>query len=365
MLIIGIESSCDETAIAVLRDGRQVLASKISSQIARHAPFGGVVPEIAAREHLNSIQPLFDAAMKEAVTPEAAAQDVRTGNSGITLSDIDAVAVTQGPGLVGALLVGVSCAKGLALANNKPLIPVDHVHAHIHGALLGLSDKVAEAALPCLALVVSGGHTNLYLVENPLDFKLIAHTVDDACGECLDKVGKLLGLPYPGGPWIERNAAKGNPDKIAMPRTVEKKSQMEFSYSGLKTHMAQMISRLPQPIPEDQVADMCAAFQREAFQQLIRKLEIARGKFPHVRSIVVAGGVAANKAFRSMAERAFKIPCHFPEPEYCSDNAAMIAALGWHMLNDRGPDAFKATDWDVYPRYPFENYKFDSTGANS
>ena len=353
MLILGIESSCDETAVALLRNGRQVLASKISSQIARHAPFGGVVPEIAAREHLNSIQPLFDAVMHEA----------GAGESEIRLSDIDAVAVTQGPGLVGALLVGVSFAKGLALANNKPLIPIDHVHAHIHGALLGLSDDVAKAALPCLALVVSGGHTNLYLVENPLDFKLIAHTSDDACGECLDKVGKLLGLPYPGGPWIEQQASKGNPDKIAMPRMVEKKSQMEFSYSGLKTHMAQMIMRLPQPIPESQIADMCAAFQREAFQQLIRKLEIARRRFPHVQSIVVAGGVAANQAFRSMSASAFKIPCHFPNQAYCSDNAAMIAALGWHMLKELGPNRFMDANWDVYPRYPFENYKFNSAEA--
>lgn len=344
MLIIGIESSCDETAVAVLRGGRNVLSSKISSQIARHAPFGGVVPEIAAREHLNAIQPLFDAAMAE---------------SGIKVADIDAIAVTQGPGLVGALLVGVSFAKGLAIAHNKPLIPVDHVHAHIHGALLGLSDDVANSALPCLALVVSGGHTNMYLVENPLDFKLIAHTADDACGECLDKVGKLLGLPYPGGPWIEKHAALGNPDTIPMPRMVERKSQMEFSYSGLKTHMAQLIARQAQPIPEALVNDMCAAFQREAFNQIIRKLEIARTRHPQVRSIVVAGGVAANQKFRDMAARAFapqKVQCHFPDLAYCSDNAAMIAALGWHVLRERGPGPFMTPDWDVYARYPFETY---------
>lgn len=350
MLILGIESSCDETAIALLKDGRQVLASKISSQIARHAPFGGVVPEIAAREHLEAIHPLFNATLAEA---------------NITLANVDAIAVTQGPGLVGALLVGVSFAKGLALATNKPLIPVDHVHAHIHGALLGLPADIAAAALPCLALVVSGGHTNLYLVETPLDFKLIAHTADDACGECLDKVGKLLGLPYPGGPWIEKLAARGNPEAVAMPRMVEKKSQMEFSYSGLKTHMAQVIARLPQPIPEKQVADMCAAFQREAFQQIIRKLDIARKKFPHVRSIVVAGGVAANQAFRAMTEQTFNIPCYFPDLAYCSDNAAMIAALGWHAIRNRGPQEFMTSDWDVYARYPFEDHKFDIAEAHA
>ncbi len=344
MLIIGIESSCDETAVAVLRDGREVLSSKISSQIARHAPFGGVVPEIAAREHLNAIQPLFDAALAE---------------SGIKIGDVDAIAVTQGPGLVGALLVGASFAKGLAVANNKPLIPVDHVHAHIHGALLGLSTETANSTLPCLALVVSGGHTNMYLVESPLDFKLIAHTADDACGECLDKVGKLLGLPYPGGPWIEKRAASGDPDAIPMPRMVERKSQMEFSYSGLKTHMAQMIARQPQPIPERMVNDMCAAFQREAFNQIIRKLDIARSQYPHIRGIVVAGGVAANKKFREMATAAFaprKIECHFPDLAYCSDNAAMIAALGWHMLNERGAGPFMDHGWDVYARYPFETH---------
>lgn len=348
MLLLGIESSCDETAVAIVRNGREVLASKVSSQVARHAPFGGVVPEIAAREHLTAIQPLFDCTLKEA---------------GVAMHDIDAIAVTQGPGLVGALLVGVSFAKGLALATGKPLIPVDHVHAHIHGGFLGLSDAEFDNALPCLALVVSGGHTNLYLVESPLNFRLIAHTTDDACGECLDKVGKLLGLPYPGGPWIEKCAAAGDPDVIPMPRMVERKAQMEFSYSGLKTHMALWLAKQTNPLDQKTINDACAAFQREAFEQIVRKLMVACDRFPQVKSIVVAGGVSANQAFRQMTRSRFHVPCHFPALAYCSDNAAMIAAMGWHIAmarrSDNTVDA-TASDWDVYPRYPFEIHKFET-----
>jgi N6-L-threonylcarbamoyladenine synthase len=350
MLTLGIESSCDETAVAIVRDGREVLSSKISSQIQRHAPFGGVVPEIAAREHLTSIKPLFDQALKDA---------------GVTLKDIDAIAVTQGPGLVGALLVGVSFAKGLASVTGKPLVPVDHVHAHIHGGLLGLDQARAASALPCLALVVSGGHTNLYLVESPLEFKLIAHTADDACGECLDKVGKLLGLPYPGGPWIEKRATEGELNAVPMPRMIERKSQMEFSYSGLKTHMAQVIAREPKPISDGRINDLCAALQHAAFDQLIRKIEITLKHASHARSVIIAGGVSANKAFRDAARQAFRVPCHFPSLAYCSDNAAMIAALGWYRLKKDGASAFLDHSWDVYPRYPFENYKMDLDGSAS
>lgn len=202
MLILGIESSCDETAIAVVREGREVLSSEIAGQHEFHEVFGGVVPEIAARRHQQVIQPLYELALR---------------NAAVSISEIDAIAVTNGPGLIGAILVGASFAKGLALASRKPLIPVNHVHAHVHGALLGV-DVPSKEIYPCLALVVSGGHTNLYYLEGPLDFQLLAGTVDDACGEAFDKVGKLLQLPYPGGPQIEIAARTGDKTRFKFPR---------------------------------------------------------------------------------------------------------------------------------------------------
>ena len=193
MIVLGIESSCDETAVAIVKDGNNVLSSVISSQVAKHAPYGGVIPEIAAREHLNAIGPLFNQAIKEA---------------DIDPSQIDLIATTQGPGLVGALLVGSTFAKGLGVSLGVPVLPVDHVHAHVHGALLGLPESVGSASdlFPALSLVVSGGHTNLYWMESPVQFRLLAATVDDACGECFDKVARMWNLPYPGGPVIEKMA---------------------------------------------------------------------------------------------------------------------------------------------------------------
>ena len=209
MIVLGIESSCDETAIALLQDGSKVLSSKVSSQIKVHEVYGGVVPEVAAREHLKIIEPLFKEALKE---------------SGLSAQDIDLIAVTQGPGLIGALLVGISFAKGLASQLGVPLIPVDHVHAHVHGAFLGLDHEIAEEEMfPALALVVSGGHTNLYLMNSPVDYKLKASTMDDACGESFDKVGKMLGLKYPGGPHIEACARSGMPACLRCQRCLIKK----------------------------------------------------------------------------------------------------------------------------------------------
>jgi len=211
MLVLGIESSCDETAIALVRDGREVLSSLVSSQIKVHAPYGGVVPEIAAREHLRSVRGLWKEAMNQA---------------GIRPESIDLIAVTQGPGLIGALLVGASFARGLGTSLNKPLLPVDHVHGHVHGALLGLPSDIGEQdVFPALSLVVSGGHTNLYYMKSPVHFQLVASTVDDACGECLDKVAKLMGLPYPGGPHIEKLAKNGDPAAFRMPKMVPEKKR--------------------------------------------------------------------------------------------------------------------------------------------
>lgn len=339
MLIIGIESSCDETAVALVEDGQRVLVSLVSSQTAVHLPFGGVVPEIAAREHLRVIDPLVAKALEDA---------------GKSWDAVDGVAVTQGPGLIGALLVGVAYAKGLALALGRPLIPVDHVHAHVHGALLGVEAKHQDV-YPTLALVVSGGHTNLYRMPSPTQFELLASSVDDACGECFDKVAKLLGLGYPGGPQVEALAKGGDPKQIAMPRMVGQKSRLDFSYSGLKTFMANLIAQEAKPIPKERLQNIAAAFQDEALGQIVRKLVEAIKRHPDIRSILVAGGVAANSRLRELMAKGIRQQAFFPCPGFCSDNAAMIAAYGYHVFKEKvqaGGD-FSGADWDAYSRYDF------------
>jgi len=339
MLILGIESSCDETAVALVRDGREVLSSLVASQIAVHAPFGGVVPEVASREHLRVIDPLLRRALAEA---------------GVAAQQVDAVAVTQGPGLIGALLVGVAYAKGLALALDKPLIPVDHVHAHVHGALLGV-DAPPEDFYPALALVVSGGHTNLYRMPSPTRFQLLACSIDDACGECFDKVAKVLGLGYPGGPEIERLARSGDAGAVQMPRMVSQKARLEFSYSGLKTFMANLVREEAAPPSGQRLASICASFQDEALGQIVRKVKEALRLAPDTRAVLVAGGVAANGRFGELMAKDIPVRAYFPHPRFCSDNAAMIAAYGYHVHAEgsgRGEDLLKH-DWDAYSRYDF------------
>lgn len=339
MLVLGVESSCDETAIAVVEDGTKVLSSIIASQTAIHDQFGGVVPEVAAREHLRAIVPTFQQALRAA---------------NVSIDAIDLIAVTQGPGLIGSLLVGISFAKALAIASAKPLQPVDHVNAHLHGALLGVKNIDRRQLFPCLALVVSGGHTNLYFMRHETDFRLVATTIDDACGECFDKVGKMLGLPYPAGPKIEVIASSGDRSRYEMPRMIQEKSRLEFSYSGLKTHMVNLVRKIGK-IDKETMADLCASFQEEALGQIIRKLGHAHHKFPAAKSIVIAGGVAANKEFRRRLNTELKIPSYFPELSYCGDNAAMIAALGWYEFNKARAAGLAVEDnsWDAYPSYNF------------
>lgn len=338
MNILGIETSCDETAAAIVRNGSEILSNPIASQVATHRPFGGVIPELAAREHLKNIDTLVEEALKQA---------------GLRRDDINAIAVTQGPGLIGALLVGVSYAKGFSLASGLPLIPVDHVHAHVHGAFLSFAGAKPED-FPCLALVVSGGHTNMYFMEGPTRFKLIAHSMDDACGESFDKVAKMLGRDYPGGPAIEALARNGKSSSYAMPMMIEKKDRLVFSYSGLKTHMLNLIRSLPQPIPEQALADLCAGFQDAALGQIVRKIEAALIRHPEVQSVLIAGGVAANKRLQELLGRAVTKRCLFPKPALCSDNAAMIAAFGYHLFKEKRPS--QDLSWDAYARYPFETY---------
>ncbi len=333
--ILGIESSCDETAAAVVEDGRKVLSSVVLSQIEIHQKFGGVVPEVAARAHLKVIGAIIDEALTKA---------------GLTLDDIDGIAVTQGPGLIGALLVGIAYAKGLALATGKPLIPVNHVEAHVHGALLGLKESTSEL-FPCLALVVSGGHSNIYYMKSPTEFELMAYSIDDACGESFDKVAKLFGLGYPGGPAIERLARSGDASQFPMPKMMEQKDKLQFSYSGLKTFMVNLNHK--EPISGQRMNDAAAAFQEEALGQLVRKLVTASQLRP-ARSLLVAGGVAANQRFRTLVGEKLKIPAFFPQLAYCSDNAAMIAALGYHHFDQASDKSeFLKLNWDAFSRYQF------------
>ena len=339
MKILGIETSCDETAVAIMDNGT-LKKSLVSSQIEIHAKYGGVIPEIAARKHLEVIRKLFYQLLEE---------------TKIKVNEIDLIAVTQGPGLVGALLVGVSFAKGLSIALNKPIIPLNHVYAHVHGALLGLSADIVESQVfPCFSLVVSGGHTNLFYMKDPVSFEHLVESSDDACGECFDKVAKLLGLAYPGGPVVEKLAKKGNKDRFSMPEILSDKKQLSFSYSGLKTHMYYLIQKFDQ-LSKNDIYDLCASFQDAAFEQIIRKIKcVSELKKYDTKSILVAGGVAANQRFRQLLHDNFNLPIHFPELAYCSDNAAMVAAYAHQLyLNDKKRIDLENIqhDFEVYSRF--------------
>jgi N6-L-threonylcarbamoyladenine synthase len=317
MLVLGIESSCDETAAAVVRDGREIVSSVISSQIKIHAPFGGVVPELASREHLTKIVPVVDEAFARArLKPQ----------------EMDGIAVTQGPGLVGSLLVGLSYAKALAYALEKPFVGVNHIEGHIYSVVF----DNPPIEYPAFALVVSGGHTNLFLVPEPGKYKVLARTRDDAAGEAFDKVAKMLGLGYPGGPVIERLALEGDARAVrfSVPRMGD--GLPDFSFSGLKTAVSKYVRESGlQPVktgeePSGQIKDLAASFQRVVVRALVETTE-RLAKEHHPRTLIVAGGVACNNALRGAAAEAgarLGIPAHFPSRHLSTDNAAMIAAAG-------------------------------------
>lgn len=344
--ILGIESSCDETAVAVLQDGHLVRSSVIASQVELHKKFGGVVPEVASRSHLEVISELYRACLSEA---------------GLSGSELGAIAVTQGPGLIGSLLVGATFAKGLGLGLEIPVIPVNHVHAHVHGALLSHPTATDAPLFPSLSLVVSGGHTHIYRMNGPTHFELIAYSLDDACGESFDKVGKLLGLPYPGGPQIERLARGGKPGSIKMPKMIEAKRRLHLSYSGLKTFVYTWLQQQREPLTDQQKGDLAFAFQEEALGQICRKTGEALAANADVKSIIVAGGVAANVRFQELMHLELQtngkspVQVLFPDLKYCSDNAAMIAALGYHMIQDQALQSHEYLDlsWDAFPRYNY------------
>ena len=339
MRILGIESSCDETAAAVVEDGRRVLSNVVHSQIAQHAPYGGVVPEIASRAHLEVITRIIEQARTEA---------------GCTWADIDALAVTQGPGLAPALMIGVSAAKGLALALGKPLIPVHHLEGHLWSVFLGEGAPTPAADCPLLALMVSGGHTQLIFMQAPGQYEIVGRTVDDAAGEALDKGAKLLGLGYPGGPEIERAAAGGNVAAIAFPRgfrhhaaTDREALPLKFSFSGLKTALLYHLKQHPQDAQPPRLADVCASYQEAVIDALLTQFEVAIDVL-RPRSIALVGGVARNRRLRArlddLATRR-RTPLFLTRMEYCTDNAAMIAAAA----GGRGiPPDF---DFDVAPTW--------------
>jgi N6-L-threonylcarbamoyladenine synthase len=325
-IIIGLETSCDETAAAVVRGGREILSSTVASQIETHSPYGGVVPELAGRKHLENLLPVAGAALRTA---------------GVKPADLDAVAVTSSPGLLGALLVGTTFGKALAMGWSLPIIEVNHLYAH---ALSIFLDR-RRPRFPFLALVASGGHSSLFEVLSFDELRQIGRTRDDAAGEVLDKISKFLGLGYPGGPVIDRLGARGNRSAIAFPRGLEKDSSYDFSFSGLKTAVVnhvlgsgtiegRLADNLAPPLSEEACCDIAASFQEAVVDSLVGKsLRAAREK--KLRTVVVSGGVAANSRLRQkMTARGRKdgIRVLFPSPSLCTDNAAMIAGAAFHLL---------------------------------
>ena len=305
MLVLGIESSCDETAAALVHEDGTVLSDVVASQMAEHAPFGGIVPELAARAHLRNAAPV----LREALAPLRG-----------DLGAIDAVAVTQGPGLVGALLVGVQLGKGIALAQQVPLLGVSHLIGHLLAVHLRYEGAAAPPAYPYVALLVSGGHTALYLVRSPADIEQLGQTRDDAAGEAYDKVAKLLGLGYPGGPVVDRLAAQGDAKRFALPRPLLRPGSLDFSFSGLKTAVARLVREHADARDERFVMDVCAGFQHVVADVLVRK-SLSACALREVPRLVLAGGVAANRGLRARAAQACAergIELHVPPPRACT-----------------------------------------------
>ena len=334
MKILGIETSCDETAAAVVEDGVKILSNVVISQIDIFAEYGGVIPEVAARSHLEVMMPVIEKTMKDA---------------NCTWDDIDAIAVTHAPGLLGSLLIGTLTARTLAILYDKPLYAVHHLKSHIYANWL--SDQNPE--FPLLALVISGGHTQILYMPSHDNFEIIGTTRDDAIGECFDKVAKILGLPYPGGPSIANAAKNGDPDKYKFPHP--KIDGLDFSFSGLKTAVLRAVQKelglsishpshdLKNHLTEKQVNDFAASFQKTAVDILLEKLQMAKQKYPDVKSIVFAGGVSANEALREKAEG------YFPQKSLSGDNGVMVAAAAYYEIKagKRPTDPYKL---NIYPR---------------
>ena len=321
MLVLGIESSCDETAAAVVRDGREILSSVIASQIDMHRPWGGVVPELASREHLEKIHPIVTEAISRA---------------SVSMGDIAAIAVTQGPGLIGSLLVGVCYAKAFAFSLGIPIVGVNHIEGHVYSVIF----ENPPIEYPALALIVSGGHTNIFHVPEEGQYKVVSRTRDDAAGEAFDKVSKMLGLGYPGGPIIEKLARDGDPSRVKFPQAKISDGRPDLSFSGLKTAVARYVRE--QGIEPSQngdessqaIKDLAASFQEAVVRSLVGTMEKLAIELP-TKTLIVAGGVACNLALRDAAQKTadrLSLPAYFPSKHLSTDNAAMIAAAGYVQL---------------------------------
>lgn len=338
MRILGIESSCDETAAAIVEDGRRLLSNVVHSQIDIHAEYGGVVPEVAARSHLEVVNPVINRALEQAK---------------LGWDDIDAIAVTYAPGLVGSLLIGTLAARTLALVKNKPLYPIHHVEGHVYANFL----NEAAPEFPLLALIVSGGHSQLVLFRDHGDYELLGQTRDDAVGEAFDKVAKIVGLPYPGGPSVAKAALEGDAFKYALPKA-RLDSPYDFSFSGLKTAVLRAVQaevgvdftfpshELPGRLNDVQRRDFAASFQRIAIETLVDKAERAYHDF-QPKSVVIAGGVAANQELRRQLSERLPLAIDYAPMELCTDNAAMIATLGYYYAQKKAPS--DPLDLEVVP----------------
>ena len=339
MRILGIETSCDETAAAVVEDGQSMLSNVILSSMDLHAQYGGVVPEIAARSHIEAIMPVIDQALATAAC---------------TWDDIDAIAVTYGAGLGGSLLIGVLTARTLAISREKPLYAINHVMGHVYAnfltatALPGYAMRQAQPVFPMLAVIVSGGHSQLALFRGHFDYDLLGQTQDDAIGEAFDKVAKILGLPYPGGPSVAQAAVSGNAEAFKLPKA--KVGRYDFSFSGLKTAVLRLAQaqigesfdfpsiKLPERLSEAQKHDIAASFQRIAIETIVDKAKLAFEEFAPA-SVVIAGGVAASSELRRQLTAALPLPIEYPDFKLCTDNAAMIATLGCFHVKTGQPTA--------------------------
>jgi len=339
MKILGIETSCDETAAAIVEDGFRLISNVVYTSMNEHAKYGGIVPEIAARSHIESIVPVIESCLSEAK---------------LSWSELDGIAVTYGAGLGGSLLVGVETAKSLAIAKNLPLYAINHVEGHVYANFLTEStDKQyffpkSQPVFPVLALIVSGGHSQLVLFRDHFDYTLLGQTGDDAVGEAFDKVGKLLGLPYPGGPNIERAAAKGNPDSFKLPKA-RMPNKYDFSFSGLKTAVLRVAQaevgksydfpsfKLSGLLNESQKANIAASFLRTSIETLVDKTVEAEREF-NPKTIVIAGGVAASSELRRQLSERLKTNFQYPDFKLCTDNGAMIATLGCFKAMNNMPD---------------------------
>jgi N6-L-threonylcarbamoyladenine synthase len=337
--VLGIETSCDETAAAVVENGDRLLSNVVASSMELHAKYGGVVPEIAARSHIEVILPVIQEALASAKCH---------------WDDIDALAVTRGAGLSGSLLIGIMTARTLAIARDKPLYGINHVEAHVYANFLtktslpGYRMPTKQPAFPCLAIIVSGGHTQLALFRDHFDYQLLGQTQDDAVGEAFDKVAKMLGLPYPGGPSVAQAAEQGHPNRYHLPKA--RMNKYDFSFSGLKTAVLRLAqaeigqsydfpsTKLPERLSEAQKADIAASFQRVAMETIVEKARLAYNEF-RPKSVVIAGGVAASQELRRQLTETIPLPLEYPDMKLCTDNGAMVATLGCFKASKSQPKA--------------------------